>query len=149
MPQRVRIFGLEADGRWLACHPLVVVAEATQVAVDGRGGQLAWRELLETIRCINTMLNQQLQDTDRREMPALLVGGPDLHGSDDLAPTLNLGRRHHAWMAAIGTVCVFWPAVAAQQAIQRGSTDGVELRRGRHQSTALGMACRQCRNTTP
>jgi len=68
VPQRVRVFGLEADRGRLACHPLVVVAEVPQVAVGGGSGQLARCQLLETIRRIDTMFDQQLQGTDRREM---------------------------------------------------------------------------------
>jgi hypothetical protein len=80
-------------------------------------------------------------------MPALAVGGPDLHGGDDFAPALDLGRRHRPRAAPIGAVRVFRAAVAAQQAIQRGAAHRVELRRGFHQHTALGVAGRQCRET--
>ena len=76
VPQRVGALGLEADRRRLARHPLVVVAEATQMAIDGRGGELARRQLLEAIRRIDAVLNQQLQGTHRRQVAAFLVGGP-------------------------------------------------------------------------
>jgi hypothetical protein len=143
MPQRVGALGLEAHGRRLADHPLVVVAEAPKVAINGRGGQPARRQLLETIRRLDAVLDQQLQGAHRRQMAAFLVGGPHLHGGDDLAPALDLVRRHRARTAAIGTVRVLRPAVAAQQAIQRGPADRVQLRRRRHQYAALGLPPRQ------
>ncbi len=143
VPKRVRIFGLEADGGRRARHPLVVIAKPPQVAIGGRGGQRAWCQLLESIRRVDTMLDQQLQGAHCREMPALLIGGSNLHGGDDLAPALDLRGRQRSWAPAIGAMGVLRPAIAAQQAIQRGAADGVELRRGRHQSTALRMPRRQ------
>jgi len=65
--------GLETDGGRLARHPLVVVTKTPQVAIDGRGGQRAWRQLLESIRRFDTMLDQQLKGAHRREMPTLLL----------------------------------------------------------------------------
>ena len=148
VPQCIRALRLEAHGRRLAYHPLVIVAEAPQVAVDRRGRQLAGRQLLEAIRRLDAVLDQQLQGAHRRQVTAFLVGGPHLHGGDDLAPALDLVRRHRAWTATIGAVRILRPAVAAQQAVQRGPADRVQLRRGRHQGAALGMPRRQRQETT-
>ena len=147
VPQRIRVLGLEAD-RWrLANHPLVVVAEAAQVAVDGGRGQPARCELLKAVRRVDAVLHQQLQSAHGGQVAALLVGGPDLHGGDDLAPALDLGRRHRPRAAPVGAVRVLWAAVAAQQAIQRGAAHRVELRRGFQEDAALRVAGRQCRET--
>ena len=149
VPQRIRLLGLEADRRRLARHPLMVVAQAPQVPVDGRGGQLARRERLEAVRRVHAVLHQQLQGPHCRKMAALLVGGPDLHGGDDLAPALNLRRRHRPRAASVRPVRVLGTSVAAQQAIQRGAAHRVELRRGRHHRHTLGMPRRQRRETPP
>jgi hypothetical protein len=71
VPQRIRALGLEVHGRRLACHPLVIVAEAPQVAIDSRGGQLAWCQLVEAIRRVDAVLDQQLQGARRRQMATL------------------------------------------------------------------------------
>jgi hypothetical protein len=113
---------------------------APQVAVNGRGSQSARRQLLQAIRRLDAMLDQQLHGAHRRQVAPFLVGGPDLHGGDDLAPSLDLGRRHRTWTAAIGAVRILRPAIATQQAIQRGAAAGIELRRGRHPGAALGVA---------
>ena len=149
VPQRVRLLGLEADRGRLARHPLVVVAEALQVPVEGGCSQPARRELLEAVRGVHAVLHQQLQGPHRRKVAALLVGGPDLHGGDDLAPALDLGCRHRPWAAPVRPVRVPGTPVAAQQAIQRGAAHRVELRRGRHHRHTLGMARRQRRQAPP
>jgi hypothetical protein len=58
VPQRVRMLGLVANRRRLADHPLVVIAEALQVAIDGGGGQPSRREFLKTVRRIDAVLRQ-------------------------------------------------------------------------------------------
>ena len=103
--------------------------------------------LLKAVRRIDAVLHQQLQGSHRREVPALPVGGPDLHRGDDLAPTLDLRCRHGPGLAPIGAVGVFRAPIATQQTIQRGAADGVELGCRCHQNGALGMARRQRRKT--
>jgi hypothetical protein len=63
------------------------------------------------------MLDQELEDANGGEMSALPIGGPDLHGGDDLAPALNLGRRHDARGATVRAMRVAWAPFAAQQPI--------------------------------
>lgn len=80
--------------------------------------------------------------TVERWRPFLLVGGggADLHGGDDLAPALDLGRRHDAWGSTVGALRIAGPALTAQQPIERCSAHRVELGGRRQQKLTLGMA---------
>src|SRR5580698_3631897 len=89
------------------------------------------------------MLNQELEDADGGEMAALSVGGADLHRGDDLAPALDLSRRHDARSATISAMSVAGTPFAPQQSIQRRATDRVKLSRRRQQSLALRMSAGQ------
>ena len=59
------------------------------------------------------------------------------------------GKRRHAAVATIGTVCVLRPSLAAQQPVERGTADVVELGRRCHQRLSLRMPCQQRRQSTP
>jgi hypothetical protein len=102
--------GLEISKRQrrLAGHPRVVIAKAAQVPVDCGGRQPTWRQLPKAVGHIDTMLHQHLQSAHRREMAAILVDGPHVHGGGDLAPALDLASRHGSGKAPIGSVRVLW-----------------------------------------
>ncbi len=73
------------------------------------------------------MLDQEVKHANGGEMAALPVSGADVHGGDDLAPVLDLGRRHDARRATVSAMRVAGAPLTAQQPIQRRATDRVKL----------------------
>jgi hypothetical protein len=62
VPQRIRKFGLEAHSRWLARHAIPVIAQPSQVSIERGFRQPTWQKLLKSVRCLNTMLNEQFEN---------------------------------------------------------------------------------------
>jgi hypothetical protein len=144
VPGRVRLLGLESHRRWLARHPVVVVAKTAHVPVERRGRQAARRQLLQAIGRLDAVVDEKLENTDGGEMAALPVGGAHLHGGDDFAPSFDLSRGHDARGSPIGTGRIAGTAFTAQQPVKRRAADPIQFGGRRQERPALGMVGGQC-----
>jgi hypothetical protein len=142
VPEVVGPLRLEPHGRGLPHHPRVIIAEPAHVTVEGGGGDPPFRQLLEPGRRLDPVLGQKLEHTCGRQAAAFLVGRARLQGGNDLAPALNLGRRHQPRPATIGPVRVTRATPLAQKPIQRRPRDSIEAAGRRHQGTTFAVSRR-------
>ena len=147
MPERVRVLGLEADGGRLAHHAGVIVAEASEMPVEGGSGQPVRLQLLEAIGRLDAVPGEQIQDAHRRQVASLAVQGAQFHGRDDLAPALDFGGGHQPRPAPVGATRVPRASLTAQQAVQGCPADGIDLGGGPDQGCPLGVTGRERRET--
>jgi hypothetical protein len=120
-----------------------VVPPVLQIAIDGAAFQEALGRADEPVWGLDAIVFQEPNRLRRRQVPSLLVRGPQLHRGDQLAVALELVLGQHAWGATIAAVHRLQRGAPLQGPVDGGFRDAIGRGRPADHLAPLSAARRE------